>query len=337
MDIDGLSKGDKVLLPPSTLQQLMNKVPSSQMPQPMLFKISVAGTNSSGKHVGVLEFSAPEGTVVVPLWVMRSLGISDGTEMLVETAELPRGTFAKLQPLSEDFCELQDPKGTLERAISGVYSTLTKGDAISMWHDGKELELFVIELQPADAVCVVETELEVDFAPAYINEEEQRRRAEALAEEMRLREAEEQRQFDEAVAAAAADAAAAEEARRLAAEQEALALAAARKSAREEAAAALAAEPPPSAEATTVLVRMPDGPRISRRFLKNTSLQAVRDWVEASSPPERPMRAFDLVSNFPRFVASLQNADLTLDSSKLHPQATFFVKEHAEEDHDAVI
>ena len=59
------------------------------------------------KYTGVLEFSAPEGCVVVPLWIMRAMGISDGTELTVSSTELPKGTFAKLQPLSEEFATLQ--------------------------------------------------------------------------------------------------------------------------------------------------------------------------------------------------------------------------------------
>jgi len=312
-----LNEGDKVLLPPSALQSLMQRAGEASMPQPMLFRLSVAGTQGGGKHVGVLEFSAPEAAVVVPLWLMRQLGAEDGTEMLLETAELPRGTFAKLQPLSEDFAMLEDAKATLEIAISGVYSTLTKGDSIAIKHEGAEIELFVLELQPADAVCVVETELEVDFAPSVINEEERQRHAAEMHEQAMQREAAER---------AAAEAAAAEAA---AAEHRAAEAAAAedRRTQRQEASAALPPEPAAGADVTTVLVRMPEGPRISRRFPSTTHLSAVRRWVEASSPPERPMRSFNLVSNFPRFVSSSDNTGLSLEEAGLHPQATLFVNE----------
>ena len=43
------------------------------MPSPMLFRLSVPGSDSGCKHVGVLEFSAPERCVVLPLWIMRWL------------------------------------------------------------------------------------------------------------------------------------------------------------------------------------------------------------------------------------------------------------------------
>eukprot|EP00965_Chrysotila_dentata_P177762 5871919-Pleurochrysis_carterae.AAC.1 len=47
-----------------------------------------------------------------------------------------------------------------------------------------------------------------------------------------------------------------------------------RKVSREESTASLPPEPEAGADVTTVLVRMPDGPRISRRFHKLTPLKA---------------------------------------------------------------
>tara|TARA_B110000196_G_C20752916_1_gene478476 strand:- start:264 stop:395 length:132 start_codon:yes stop_codon:yes gene_type:complete len=40
---------------------------------------------------------------------------------------------------------------------------------------------------------------------------------------------------------------------------------------------------------------------------------------------------FELVSTYPRFVATEQNAEQTLEQAGLHPQATMFVKEPAED------
>ena len=68
-----------------------------------------------------------------------------------------------------------------------------------------------------------------------------------------------------------------------------------------------------------MLVRMPDGPRISRRFDKATPLRLVRSWVEASSPAEMRMTAFELVSTYPRFISTSLNAEQTLEQAGLHP------------------
>ena len=321
-------EGDKVLLPPSALEKLMELIPQEHMPQPLLFRISVLGTAGAGKHVGVLEFSAPEGCVVVPLWIMRSLGANDGDEMFVGTAELPKGSFAKLQPLSSEFAQLDvSPKELLERTLAGTYTTLATGDSIAVNYGGMMLELFVLELQegggpgrpgrPANAVCIIDADLEVDFeASAVMSEEELRRRAEA--------EAAVQAQAEAAVAAARAQEEAAEAARRAEAEAAAQAAAESRQSAREEAAAALPPELPAGDGTTTVLVRMPDGPRISRRFLSDAAARCAR-----GSTPTRRRRArihgFELVSNFPRFVASADNAATTIAAGM--PQVTFMVKE----------
>ena len=79
----------------------------------------------------------------------------------------------------------------------------------------------------------------------------------------------------------------------------------------------------------TVLVRLPEGPRIIRRFERTAPLRHVRAWVESASPPERPMISFDLISNFPRFVASESNEHVSLEAADLAAGggATFFVRE----------
>ena len=259
-NIAGLSDADKILLPPSALQEMMARIPSGQMPSPMLFELSLPpGFEVPPKFTGILEFSAAEGCVVVPLWIMRSMGIEHGTELTVRSAELPKGTFAKLQPLSEEFATLQDPKGTLERAIAGKFATLSKGDSVAFEAEGHHIEMFVLEVLPEDAVCVIDTNLEVDFAPAAINEEEQRRRA-AEEEQERLLRA----QAEAAMAAAAA--AAQKEAEAAAAAAEALAKheteaaeAEERRSMRAQTSAELPPEPEQGADVATVVVRMPEG------------------------------------------------------------------------------
>ena len=52
-----------------------------------------------------------------------------------------------------------------------------------------------------------------------------------------------------------------------------------------------------SAEACRVVVKLPDGQRLDRRFPKTCHLQAVADWVESASPE---IFDFTFVSNYPR-------------------------------------
>ena len=111
---------------------------------------------------------------------------------------------------------------------------------------------------------------------SVINSEEQKRRQEELEEERRQEAlaqaalAQAQRAAEAAAAAQAAEEAAAAKA---AAEAETAA-------ARERDALALPPEPEAGPAVTTVLCRMPDGPRITRRFDKGATIQLVRMWVE---------------------------------------------------------
>jgi hypothetical protein len=71
---------------------------------------------------------------------------------------------------------------------------------------------------------------------------------------------------------------------------------------------------------------MPFG-RVSRRFAKGSPLSLVRAWVASQAAIDRPMTDFDLVSNYPRFIATADKGGISLEEAGLHPQATFFVKE----------
>ena len=52
-----------------------------------------------------------------------------------------------------------------------------------------------------------------------------------------------------------------------------------------------------SADACRVVVKLPDGQRLDRRFSTTCHLQAVVDWVESASPE---IFDFTFVSNYPR-------------------------------------
>ena len=46
----------------------------------------------------MLEFSAEEGNVHIPLWMMNNLFLEEGTEVIIRNMNLKKGTFVKLQP-----------------------------------------------------------------------------------------------------------------------------------------------------------------------------------------------------------------------------------------------
>jgi len=154
--------GGKVFLPPSALDKLTRL----HITYPMLFEL-VNGAKSKTTHAGVLEFIAEEGRIYVPQWLMETLELEPGDLLQVKSTDLPLGTFIKLQPQSPDFLEISDPKAVLENAFRN-FSCLTTGDIFTFSYNDSIYAIAVLEIKPENpkkAICTLETDLSVDFAP----------------------------------------------------------------------------------------------------------------------------------------------------------------------------
>lgn len=151
--------GDKIVLPQSALQKLL----SMNVQYPMQFELKNENIEPSRRtHVGILEFTAPEGQMFIPYWIMQSLLLEEYQLLTVCIASLPLATFVKFKPQSVDFLEIVDPKTVLEIALMN-FSCLTKGDQICLIHNCKNYFVDIVELKPADSVSIIEVDLEVDF------------------------------------------------------------------------------------------------------------------------------------------------------------------------------
>ncbi|CAL8096459.1 unnamed protein product [Orchesella dallaii] len=155
-----LENGGKVILPPSALQQLSRN--STALLSPMMFKVTNR-SNQKITHCGVLEFIAEEHLCYMPSWMMDILGTTDHDMIQVERVELPVATFAKFQPQSVDFLEISNPKAILENSLR-MFACLTKGDMIAFTYNSRVYKLCVLETLPADAVNIIECDMNVDFA-----------------------------------------------------------------------------------------------------------------------------------------------------------------------------
>ena len=96
-----------------------------------------------------------------------------------------------------------------------------------------------------------------------------------------------------------------------------------------ERAARVVPEPEPGPGQARVLVRTLDGSRITRRFDEQATLQAVFDWVDATSanPMERS-GDFKLVCSYPRLLFNMEeHSGTSLKDAGLAPDASLFVEE----------
>jgi Ubiquitin fusion degradation protein UFD1 len=153
--------GDKVLLPPSALQKLLDAAASlpsqaaddgawgenvasraqQQLPQPLTFRL-YNPANNRFSHAVPLEFSAEEGTVSLSPFLREALGLleevqeagEEGVEerkVTIVAKQLQRGTYVRLRPLEAGYDE-EDWKALLERHLRMNYATLTVGEILSV-------------------------------------------------------------------------------------------------------------------------------------------------------------------------------------------------------------
>ena len=160
IDRPQLELGDKVILPPSALERLTRMQIDDY---PMLFEVTNAKERKS-THCGVLEFVADEGVVYLPYWMMQNLLLGEGDIVKFSYTTLPKGTYVKLQPQTKDFLDISNPKAVLETTLR-QYTCLTVGDTFVIHYNNKKYFIDVVEAKPGDAIGVVDTDCEVDFAP----------------------------------------------------------------------------------------------------------------------------------------------------------------------------
>nr|GAT53259.1 predicted protein [Mycena chlorophos] len=148
-------------MPPSSLANLTRL----DLPNPWTFKLRNPANSAASTYAGVLEFIAEEGSVHLPHWMMRSLRLSEGDPIRINTVtDLPKGQFVKFQAQEKHFIDLSDPKAVLEQALRN-FQTLTQGDIIEINYNSMTFGLLVMETKPGgEGVMVMNTDLEVDFA-----------------------------------------------------------------------------------------------------------------------------------------------------------------------------
>ena len=178
MDLDN---GGKILLPPSALDFLTRL----NISWPVFFNVKNAMKPTKFTHCGVQEFTADEGTVYMPYWMMQQLELQEGSIVTVRQTEMMPGTFAKIPPHSKDFLDISNPRAVLEKHLRD-YSCMTKGDVFQFTYNGKKFAFNVLQVRPGTAVSIVETDMNVDFAPPldYVEPEPVKKKEEEVASEL---------------------------------------------------------------------------------------------------------------------------------------------------------
>ncbi|RDW88075.1 hypothetical protein BP6252_00107 [Coleophoma cylindrospora] len=165
--------GGKIFMPPSALEKLTRL----EIQYPMMFEV-INGAVDKHTHAGVLEFIAEEGKLYMPYWMMQTLELDTGDIVQIKSTDLQLARFVKIQPQSTNFLDISDPKAVLEMAFRS-FSALTKGDIFKFKYNDTVYDVAVLEVKPESekmGVSMIETDVEVDFAPplGYVEPERTR-------------------------------------------------------------------------------------------------------------------------------------------------------------------
>jgi len=103
--------------------------------------------------------------------MMNTLLLSEGSLLNLKSSSLPLGKFIRIQPQSPAFLQISDPKAVLEMSLRN-FSALTKGDIIQISYNSQIYEIAVLEVkahgvaedQVVESICVIETDVSVEFA-----------------------------------------------------------------------------------------------------------------------------------------------------------------------------
>lgn len=169
-----------------------------QLPHPLTFRL-VNPSNGRVIYAGIREFSADDQKIGLSPFLRHSLGVEDQdrldkadgdqtgvqipdsgeqlphdvpSRITVHIKELPKGTYVRLRPLEAGY-DAEDWKALLEQYLRDNFTTLTKGEILSVPAGAQEFRFLVDKLKPSDeAVSLVDTDLEVDIEA--LNEEQAR-------------------------------------------------------------------------------------------------------------------------------------------------------------------
>jgi hypothetical protein len=135
-------EGDKIILPSNYLYAFLHLMETGE---PLTFRI----TTAAGKqyHCGVIEFTASENIAIIPSWLLRELGMEEGTFISIDHVSLVKACKVCIQPKTQALFQFIDIKSALEHALK-TFTCLTKDTTIKIKYETVDIELYVKDVFP---------------------------------------------------------------------------------------------------------------------------------------------------------------------------------------------
>jgi hypothetical protein len=119
-------------------------------------------------YVGVQDFTAPPGTVSVPLSLLRSLHVSDGAKLRLTNVRLQKATHVVLRPLTRGWSRLPDleRRALLEFQLRKHTFLVQDSELSFSYHPHLPTFRFrVVETKPQSVVSITDADLATEILP----------------------------------------------------------------------------------------------------------------------------------------------------------------------------
>jgi len=161
-------------LPPTALDRL------SKLHTNGTYFFEIKGYNEKVSYVGVKEFICEEECVEVPSWMAQLMGMDHVNVVLIK--DIPKGDYAKIEPLSEEFFNLPDNDKIMEELLSS-YCLLTLNQIICIKIFDEIYKFNILEIKSSnqehvDVIDITNIDLKVDFYNRFLEEREEEKRKE---------------------------------------------------------------------------------------------------------------------------------------------------------------
>jgi ubiquitin fusion degradation protein 1 len=160
-DIKYLENSSKIILPKRILYEISKY---EDISYPLKFKINDYNTLFS-----VHEFRDDIDELLISNHYLANMSLEENSNCKVTllTSKIDNGTKVTFKSHSSNFLDIPDHKGFLEYNLNKLYTHLTKNQTVVIPYNDEQIYIDVIKCEPSDSICIVDTDLEVDFEEPY--------------------------------------------------------------------------------------------------------------------------------------------------------------------------
>lgn len=163
-----LEQSDRIALPFELADRIYGRAAHGQeVDFPLMFEVKTSIGRKT--HCAIFDFVSglPSGHCLLPQWVMDDLFIEERDAVSIRGVKLPLCTYVKIQPHTLEFYDaIQEAGADVQRLLLASvkrFSALTVETAIPIDINGTAFNVQILDLQPAGAVRVIDTDATREF------------------------------------------------------------------------------------------------------------------------------------------------------------------------------